>query len=189
MRRIILFTVVIALALTAAAAADEQQSLRPNALFRWGQPWGTWVWRTYVGPGLTLPALITFHSDGTITGSDATMFGGVPGAETKTTPIHGVWERTGRQSIGGTGLYLIFDSASGVLIAMGRSRSSLQFATGFESFQGKMFVETLACATGPLTCPNPLDPNAQWVAFPGMPQDGFEVSGALLARVPAGPLH
>jgi hypothetical protein len=117
------------------------------------------------------------------------MFGAVPTATTRATPFHGVWERTGWQSIGGTSLYLIFNAAGGLTV-LGRSRSSLQFADDFDHFQGKMFVETLPCSAGPpLTCPDPLDPAAKWAPFPNMPPDGYPVTGARLDRVPAGPLQ
>jgi hypothetical protein len=74
---------------------------------------------------------------------------------------------------------------------LGRVRSSLQFADDFESFQGKMFVETLPCTAGPpLSCPDPLDPAAKWtVATPTQPKDGFPVTAVRVARVAAGPLQ
>jgi hypothetical protein len=129
-------------------------------------------------------------SDGTITGSDGAMFGVMPTATMRITPFHGVWERTGFQSIGGASLYLVFN-ATGGLIALGRVRSSLQFADDFESFQGKMFVDMLPCTAGPpVSCPDPLDPAAKWVlATPTQPKDGFPVTAVRVARVPAGPLQ
>jgi hypothetical protein len=70
----------------------------------------------------------------------------------------------------------------------GRARSSLQFAGSFNSFDGKMFIESLSCAT-PLTCPDPLDPAAKWVPNPMMPPDGFSVTGQRLERIVASPLQ
>jgi hypothetical protein len=157
---------------------------------RWGQVWGTWVWKT----NNVLPALVTLHIDGTVSVADGTMFGGIlPNSTTRMTPLHGVWVRTGWQSIAGTSLYLVFDSTSGLISAWGRARTSLQFANNFDSFQGKMFIETLACAPGPVatapvSCPNPLDPAAKWVPPANLPQDGFDVSGTRLAVASAGPL-
>ena len=164
-----------ALLVFTAAAADS-----PATGIRWGQFWGTWVWQTQVVPGVAFPTLITFNIDGTITGADS---GGMTEGA-----LHGVWERTGFQSLGGTTLYFMFDAQSGVVMAFARTRSSLNFSKDFNQFQGTMFLETLACPAGPPSCPDPLDPTAQWVAWPGMPADGFPVSGARLQRVPAGPL-
>jgi hypothetical protein len=180
--RIILSALV--LAVTAVPATPQQ------AFGHWGQVWGTWVWRT----NNLLPALVTLHIDGTLSVSDGLMFGGLlPNSTTRMSPLHGAWERTGWQTIAGTSLYLIFDSATGLITAWGRARTSIQIADSFSSFQGKMFVETLPCAAGqapdaPVTCPNPLDPAAKWVAQPNLPKDGFDISATRLAVEPAGPL-
>jgi hypothetical protein len=183
MRNIILG---VALFAAAVAVAAEPQEVRSNLYSHWGQIWGSYVWQTQMGSGSQLPALITFHIDGTVTGSDGSMFGAL-NANIRTTPLHGVWERTGWQSIGGTSLYLVFDAATGAVLKYGRSRSSLQFADDFNHFQGKMFIESLTCGT-PLTCPDPLDPVAKWQANPMMPPDGFPVTGKRLERVAAGAL-
>ena len=102
--------------------------------------------------------------------------------------MYGVWERTGWNSLGGTVNFLIFDAPTGTLKAIGRARSSLLFSDDFDHFQGKMFVESLPCPSGPPSCPDPLDPAAKWVAQPGMPSDGISVSGTRLERVAAAPL-
>jgi hypothetical protein len=45
--------------------------------------------------------LVTFHEDGTVAGSDFIMFGGtISNLRRRTTPFHGVWERTGKHTIG-----------------------------------------------------------------------------------------
>ena len=176
----------MALVATAVAVTAESQSVRPNLYSRWGQIWGTYVWQTQMGSGNHLPALITFHSDGTISGSDGSMSGAL-NQKIRTTPLHGVWERTGWQSIGGTTLYLVFDAATGAVMKYGRARSSLQFADDFNSFQGKIFIESLTCAT-PMTCADPLDPAAKWDPNPTMPTDGFPVTGQRLERIAASPL-
>ncbi len=152
-------------------------------------PWGTWVWRTNLptptNPAASLPALVTLHVDGTMTGLDGLMFGGLPMNTTRTSPIHAVWEPTGWRRIGGTGLWLIFDSqAPYKLIAFGRSRSDLRLTRDGEGLEGTMFLETLPCAV-PVGCPDPLDPGAVWV--PNSPPS-FTVSAKRLHRVPAGPL-
>ncbi len=184
MRRSILFS-----ALAMATFAANAQTGRSLAFGHWGQVWGTFYFQTTYPNGNVLPTLVTYHVDGTLTGSDGTMFGALPTATIRSSPLHGVWERTGFQSIGGTSFYLIFN-ATGGLTALGRARSSLQFADDFDSFQGKMFVETLPCTQGPpVSCPDPLDPAAKWVlANPAQPKDGFTVSAVRVARIPAGPL-
>jgi len=152
------------------------------------QPWGTWVWQTSLGPGMSLPALLTLHKDGTVSVSDGVMFGGLPGSTSRMSPLHGVWERTGARQIGGTSLWLVFDAPSGVLVAIGRSRTSLELAGDGEGLDGKMFLEMLPC-NGPLGCQDPLDPMAQWLPYPNLPPAGFlEVSAKRLHRVPGGPL-
>ena len=188
MRKLILSS-AIAAGLAAATIAANAQTSRSLAFGHWGQVWGTFYFLTTYPSGNVIPTFVTYHVDGTITGSDGTMFGAMPTATTRITPFHGVWERTGFQSIGGTSFYLVFN-ATGGLSALGRVRSSLQFAEDFESFQGKMFVEMLPCTQGPpVSCPDPLDPAAKWsVATPTQPKDGFSVSAVRVARVPAGPL-
>jgi hypothetical protein len=148
-------------------------------------PWGTWVWRTNLPiPNASLPALVTLHVDGTMTGSDGVMFGGPPSQDgTRMSPIQAVWEPTGWRRIGGTGLWLTFDQ-SGKLTGFGRSRSDLRLSRDGEQLEGEMFLETLKCTT-PVSCPDPLDPAAVWV--PNNPPS-FTVSAKRLHRVPAGPL-
>jgi hypothetical protein len=177
--------VALVLVATGVAATAEPQAVRQSLNSYWGQVWGTYVWQTQMGSGNLLPALITFHVDGTITGSDGSMFGAL-NPKIRTTPLHGVWERTGWQSIGGTSLYVVFDATTGAVMKYGRARSSLQFAGDFNSFKGKIFIESLICAT-PLTCPNPLDPAAKWDPNPTMPFDGFTVTGQRLERIAAAP--
>ncbi len=189
MRRLILFCAA-ALGLAFATPAADAQTSRSIWSGHWGQVWGTFYFLTTYPNGNVIPTLVTYHVDGTITGSDGTMFGAMPTATVRITPLHGIWERTGFQSIGGTSLYLVFNAAGG-LTAVGRARSSLQFADDFESFQGKMFVEMLSCTAGPpVSCPDPLDPAAKWVlANPAQPRDGFPVAAVRVARIPAGPLQ
>lgn len=183
MRNLTLGVVLMAATIPALA---ESRANRSGVFTHWGQVWGTYVWQTQVGAGNHLPALITFHIDGTITGSDGSMFGAL-NAKIRTTPLHGVWERTGWQSIGGTSLYVVFDAATGAPAKYGRARSSLQFAADFNTFEGKIFIESLTCAS-PLACPDPFDPAAKWDPNPTMPPDGFAVTGQRLERIAAGPL-
>jgi hypothetical protein len=178
MRRFIAYTGVITLMIAVSALAAEPQQSR--AFGRWGQVWGAWVWTV----NNQIPALVTLHIDGTLSVSNGTMFGGLqPNSTTRMTPLHGVWERTGIQSIGGTSLYLIFDATTGLLTAWGRARTSITFADDFDHFQGKMFVETLPCAAGPpVSCPDPLAAGAKWVPNPNVPADGLPISATRLEK-------
>jgi hypothetical protein len=138
------------------------------------QQWGTWVWQYgAAGSGLQFPALVTFHQDGTLICSDSMMFGGFPGSPFKTSPIQGVWERTGAKSFGGTSLYFIFDPTTGGVIMYGRARSSLHFEQDFDHIYGEMVAETLPIGE------DPLDPDALWQPYPV----AFLISGARLHRV------
>ena len=189
MRKLMRGAVVAAVVLAAASVAAEPQQAR-GPFDRWGQVWGTWVWRIHVSPTIANPSLVTLHIDGTVSVTDGNMFGSPTAASRRyLTPAHGVWVRTGWQSVGGTSLYLISDATTGALVAWGRARTSLTFADDFDSFQGRVFVETLPCAAGPpVSCPDPLSADAKWAANPNMPPDGFPVSATRLERVPAGPL-
>lgn len=152
------------------------------------QPWGTWIWSTYTSTGAALPALVTFHQDGTVAGSDFSMFGGTASnLPRRATPFHGVWERTGPHTIGSTSLYLVYDALSTRLIGFGRTRAALEFTPGdFDYFEGTMFVDVLSCGT-PATCPDPQDPSAAWKPYNTM-APSFVVSAKRLHRVEASPL-
>jgi len=179
---------VPALAVLVLGATGIAAEPQPNNAVsgHWGQVWGTWVWLT----NNRLPALVTFQIGGTVSVSDGSMFGGLqPNSTVRMTPLHGVWERTGIQTIGGTSLWLIFDATTGLLTGWGRARTSITFADDFDHFQGRMFVETLACTAGTVvSCPDPLDAGAKWTPNANMPPDGFPISATRLERVPAAPL-
>src|SRR5690242_18568959 len=60
MRRLCCITsigIVLALALDLPAGTEGQAI---------PQPWGSWVWSTYTPAAAALPALVTFHEDGTV---------------------------------------------------------------------------------------------------------------------------
>src|SRR5690348_4473356 len=99
--------IILALALNLTADTEGQATLQPS---------GTWVWSTYTPVGAALPALVTFHQDGTVAGTDFSMFGGTASSlSRRTTPFHGVWERTGPSTVGVTSLYLVYDALAGRL--------------------------------------------------------------------------
>ncbi|MGE5361142.1 MAG: hypothetical protein ACM3NQ_19160 [Bacteroidales bacterium] len=144
---------------------------------RFVQPWGTWAWSTHRPAGGTLPAIITYHKDGTLTGSDGIMFGiDYPPAlnTSRESLIHGVWERTGPLSFRGTSLYMQF-APNGNVIAWGRSRSDLHFVGDADHFEGTMWLDSLQCPT-PFTCPDPT--TGAWIAGASR-----AVSGVRLHRV------
>lgn len=121
------------------------------------QPIGTWAWSTHRPSGGTFPALVTYHRDGTITGSDGLMFGiDYPPAlnETTMSPFQGVWERTGPHTFKGTSLWLQF-APEGTVIGWGRVRSDLHYVGDPDHFEGMMYLESLPCPT-PFTCPDPV---------------------------------
>ena len=153
----------------------------------WRHFGGTWVHQVQVGPGFTVPALVVFNADGTVTGVGGLLFGGLPDNPLRGSPIYGVWKKTGRRSIGITTFSYFFDAATGVLSGYERHRVSLAFSADFGSYEGVEFMENLSCPS-PLTCPDPLDPAAEWTPLPTMPAAGFPVSGARVVPVAGGPL-
>lgn len=149
------------------------------------QVWGVWVHKIHIPAG-HIPGLVTNHFDGTSSVSSSLMFGGLSGGTKLQSPIHNIWEKAGPSSIVRTSLFFTFDE-NGVLTGYQRNRTRVTFSRDFKSYTGKEFMETLACPS-PVTCPDPLDPTATWTPFPGMPSDGFTVSGKRASIVPPGPL-
>jgi len=167
-------------------------------------PWiptiaGTWYFSTSLaavtGPGTTVPGMATFHEDGTLVYTDALMFGmgAKLGFAVKIAPYHGVWRMTGKNKFGGTGIGLLFAPAPGttapdVVVGFIRSRSELRYDGSLSRIVGTIYIETTMCETGPLSCPDPTDPDVVWVPF-GDPVQGFPVALSRVSRVPAGPLQ
>jgi hypothetical protein len=185
MRRSVQIACLTAIMPLAAATAGSQTSLVDEG--QWGRFRGTWVHQAEVGPGLRVPALVILNADGTVTGAGGLLFGGLPGNPLRSSPIYGAWERTGWKRIAVTTLSHSYEAATGVLVGYERHRASLDFGTGFGSYGGTEFMETLSCSS-PLTCPDPLDPAAEWTPLPTMPATGFRVSGARVELVETGPL-
>lgn len=170
------------------AAGDEIDAAHPwQAL----QPIGSWVWTTDLGAVGVVPVLITFHGDGTIAASDSFMYANPlappAGQGSKRSPFLGVWERTGHHTFGGTSLWFQFNPA-GVATGYSRSRSALELVDP-DHFEGVAIIESLAgCnmdpAHPPIGCPDPTDPDAEWIPSPIMPPGGFPVSATRIHRVP-----
>ncbi len=125
------------------------------------QPAGAWGWTiTSSSTGAVQPALVTLHHNGTVSVSAASMFNtGASGG--KLSPGHGVWERTGPKSFGGTTLYMVFDS-SGALTGFLRARTALKFAADPDHMEGVMYQENALCADSPNGCEDPLSPDLVW---------------------------
>lgn len=128
---------------------------------------GTWVVWIELQSGVRVPMLQVFTSDGLIISSDS--FGGLPGATIRSTPLYGVWERTGPKAFATTNLVLIYDASSSLLIGFGRARATVSF-TGNDANQGSgtVSVEFLPCPS-PFACPDPQAADAAWVPLPGLP--------------------
>jgi hypothetical protein len=128
---------------------------------------GAWVVWVNLQPGVRVPMLQAFTSDGLIVSSES--FGGLPGATTRSSPLYGVWERTGPHTFATTNLVLVFDASSSILVGFGRARATLSL-TGNDGNQGSgtVQIEFLACPS-PFACPDPLAANAAWAPLPGLP--------------------
>ena len=117
-----------------------------------------------LGPGLTVPGLVTLTSDGTlvaVTGSDE---GGPPGVFfVKNSAVHGVWAQTAKQTVAASALYLNFDTASGSIVGITKLRIQARFDKGYDNISGEFFMSVFACGT-PFTCPNP------YTATPTVPE-------------------
>ena len=90
------------------------------------------------------------------------------------------------RSIHATSLMQNLD-ATGNVIGLERHRCSLDYSADFSRYAGTEFAETISCAT-PLTCPDPLDPNAKWTPASWAPPTGFPVSAERVEVVAPGPL-
>jgi len=121
------------------------------------QPAGAWAWTITSAQG-SAPALVTLHHNGTVSVSAASMFN--PG-KGYLSPGHGVWERTGPMSFGGTTLYMRYDQYGSVAGFM-RACTALQFAGDPDHIEGLMYVERCD------GCTDPLGPDVIWKG-PGIP--------------------
>ncbi len=140
---------------------------------------GTYVTWLQIAPGVRLPSLQTYHSDGTWICSESMMFGGVPGNTYRFTPCHGVWERTGPGAFAITGMGMVFDGGSGLLIGFTRARATASFTSNeANQLSGAVRLELLLCPS-PFACPDPLAADAQWLPAPAYPPSMAVVSTRL----------
>ncbi len=172
-RSLTLIASAVLLVIVLAASANSQATGTANNHF-----WGTWIHNVELFPGGTAPALVTIHSDGTMSVSSSFMFG-MPGMPIRMSPIHTVWEKTGPKSIAATSIFFVFD-ADGVMTGYQRNRCTLTASDDFNSYTGKEYMDTLACPAGAFSCPDPTDPAAVWVPNQGMPAGGYPASARRL---------
>jgi hypothetical protein len=151
------------------------------------QAWGGWYFLATVGPSLKLPSVFTRNQDGTASLSTGQMFGGLQNFPFHLTPFYGVWTLTDPNTIQSTALLLRFDASTGLLKGITRARTEEHFVDS-DHTQGLLFLETINCPT-PLTCPDPFDPQAEWVPDQPQPSDGFPIETTRIHVVPAGPLQ
>ena len=183
-----IFAGMIVLALAAATLIAGSGSRAAAQDFNRPLLVGTWAWQTAlpVAPGveMPLPALVTYHDDGTVSVADATMFGGLPPTANpyRYTPGLGVWQRAGRWGYSGTVLYLRFDPATGILLGILRSRGHIEFGADFDHIQGTVHLDFLSCSS-PLTCPDPVSaPPEAWQSYG--PVSDFSFTATRLHVVP-----
>jgi len=177
-RLLLLLAVIVLLAAPAGLVAGSNSNQGQAEGY---QPAGSWVWWTSFGTPGSVPALVTYHTDGTLSGADGLMFLTPDGG--KISPIHGVWERTGPKGFGGASLYMLYNPA-GTLVGFARARSALHFVDDPDHIEGVMFVDIgLPCASPPFGCPDPVSPGATWTPHPMMPPGGFPVSATRIHRV------
>ena len=150
---------------------------------------GSWVHylnATGGANGPFLPALMTFHSDGTMTGSSSLMFGSpaFPLATITYSPIHAVWEKAGPKSIAVTSLFFAFE-LDGRAHSYTRNRIVLELGKDRDTYTGMLYLDELHCgAIGVFSCPDPLDPEQTWTPNPNMPTGGYQVTGYRIKVVP-----
>ncbi len=146
---------------------------------------GSRYWKTVMGPGLAIPCVLVFHTDGTCVASGGISFGGVPTNPYRYTPFQGVWVRTNSHKFTATLYSLRFDGASGLLVGVARKRVQFWFAGDSDHFAGTMSLDVLPCAS-PLTCPDPLTASdSAWQPFnpPPSPSE-FSIHADRIGVVP-----
>ncbi len=181
MRRLVFISVAAAIA--AAIVLVTTQNSFPSAQgSQGGQPWGSWLWLTYVAPGVTGQTVTIFHQDGSMTCAEG-PFAGYEQTNEAYGPGYGTWEKTGGDTFLGVRYLRVFDKTTGVRTGISRGRFSFHFVPGnFDQIEGKLIVDYLSCPNGPFACPDPLDPAAEWT--PVSPPEGWPASAKRIHTVP-----
>ncbi len=93
------------------------------------RPWGLWLQKIPVGGGQNIHELLSFHLDGSLTGTGSLLFGGMPPfGVNRTSSIFGVWEKKGPRTIAGTAYAYDFHEVSGLLTGYRRVRWTIEFS-------------------------------------------------------------
>ncbi len=164
MKRAAVLLSLIALMVLVPSSAYSQDALSGN--WKLPVPWGgSWYWTTTT-PNGAIPAVVTYHIDGSVTGADISMFGGTANNPYRYSPFHGTWERRGwgNHEFAGTSLYLRFDPTTNKLVGIARVRAQFAFVQDFDHIAGTMRLDVLPCPT-PATCPDPLAKDAAWQPY------------------------
>jgi len=145
-----LVVVLAACALTLAVPAQAQDTDKQFA--------GSWIHWLQMPSGF-VPNLVTIHHDGTLTVTSAFVFGGgvLP---SRFSPVHGVWEKVGPDSIKVTSLFFVFDT-NGSIMALQRNICTLELAADRDSYTGSETMARTPCSST-FGCPDPLDPQTVW---------------------------
>lgn len=148
-RRLVWAVAILALVyfgVVSHSAASENEGYRPA---------GAWAWTITSSQGSS-PALVTLHQGGTVSVATASMFRlGYSPPFGYSSPGHGVWERTGPRSFGGTTLYMLYDD-TGVQNGFMRACTGLSFADDPDHIEGLMSIEMCP------GCTDPLSESANW---------------------------
>ena len=124
-------------------------------------------------PGVSLPGLMTIHSDGTVLLADGGDFGGFPFMSRDSSQF-GAWRYTRKGSLKVVTLFLQADAISGDVSRWQRVQLSLRFADR-HTLIGTVNVLGLDCMgpaiAGAFNCPDPIAGAGQFIPNPGEPVD------------------
>ena len=148
--------------LAAPAMAAESRSTN-RVQFPWFRlaPVGTWYLTFLIEntpPGFNLPALITFHQDGTFTAVDGGDFGAIPDLPFNQLAQQGVWRWPGKRDFVATGMILSFKRETGMegqLDSVSRTRIEIHFGDDLDEFTGTVSQDFWFCPDT-FSCPDPL---------------------------------
>lgn len=123
-------------------------------------PVGTWYITFLIEeapPGFNLPALITFHRDGTFTAVDGGDFGALAELPFNQTTQQGVWQWSGGKEFVATGMILSFSrefEMEGQLDNVSKTRIDIEFGNDPDEFTAVVSQEFWFCPST-FFCPDP----------------------------------
>lgn len=124
-------------------------------------PVGTWYLTFLVEntpPGFNLPAVITFHQDGTFSAVDGGDFGALPDLPFNQTAQQGVWRWSGVREFVATGMILSFkrdEGMEGQLDNVSITRIDIEFGDDLDQFTAVVSQDFWFCPDT-FSCPDPL---------------------------------